>query len=541
MFRIVAKRISVKLALALALWSSSFSSGFCQGDISAALVMIRLSSPGPVTARGQILDKATLQNFYAGRGYNLAWDASGVGLGWRAAEIVSTLAAADAEGLEPSDYHIGAIRELAAATEESDKIDRDLLISDGLSRYARDMTVGRLSPAQTDERAEAAKAFDQLDCLEFAASLEPASLADFLAAFAPSTPEYKALKRLLAQLRLVADAGGWSPLMDGGTVHPGQHDPGVPSLRRRMIAEGRLSPSAGKLDSDLYDRPLAAAVAEFQRQHGLKPDGALGKDTRAALDTPVETRIHQAVVNLERLRWPPALTNGRRVEVNLAAYSLNVFQDGESVLAMPVVVGTPENPTPVLDSRIVAVVLNPNWTLPPAVIKEILPKIKQNANYLASHGIAREQEDGKVRLVQPPGPTNPLGHYKFVIPNNQDIYLHDSPDAAKFRYENRTYSHGCVRLGNPAALAALLLEDQLNRLPDGLDVMVQTGSTRHIALQKPVPVSLIYRTAWLDADGDLVLGQDGYGRDQLLWAKMHKLRQFAAKRVVEHVGDAGTL
>jgi murein L,D-transpeptidase YcbB/YkuD len=256
---------------------------------------------------------------------------------------------------------------------------------------------------------------------------------------------------------------------------------------------------------------------------------------------PVEARLRQVAVNMERARWADPPGEGRRVEVNLAAYSLNVYQDGQSLLSMPVVVGTKENPTPILASRITAVVLNPNWTLPPAVIKEILPRLREDRGYLAARGIAREESDGKVRLVQPPGPTNPLGHYKFVIPNDQDIYLHDSPDSRKFHYENRAYSHGCVRLGDPAALANLLLDDQMSRFPDGLDGVIQTGDTRHIALVKPVPVSLVYRTAWLDAEGRLVLGQDGYGRDELLWTALHKPRRSGAKRIADRLGQSNAL
>jgi murein L,D-transpeptidase YcbB/YkuD len=503
--------------------------------------MIRLSSPGPLTAAGQVLDKQALRSFYSGRDFTLAWDRPGVGLGWRAAIVASALATADAQGLDPADYHIDAIRRLAAAADVIGRIDRDLLISDGLLRYARDVVGGKLSQSETDERVAARPAFNVQDCLAFTAALGPDRLDGYIDSLSPPNSEYRLLRQALARYRAIADSGGWQSLPDGGTLHPGQRDPAVPALRNRMIAEGRMAANPSRSDPELYDRTLAAAVAQFQREHALKPDGAIGKDTRAALDEPVDARIRQTAVNLERLRWSSAPPEGRRVEVNLAAYSLNVYQDGQSVLQMPVVVGTRDNPTPILDSRIVSVVLNPNWTLPPAVIKEILPKIRQNAAYLASRGIVREQEDGKIRLVQPPGPTNPLGHYKFVIPNDQDIYLHDSPDAAKFHYENRTYSHGCVRLGDPAALAALLLEDQLNRLPDGLEALVQGGATKHIALQKPVPVSLVYRTAWLDADGGLVLGQDGYGRDQLLWTAMHKPHRPQVRRLAACVAATGAL
>jgi murein L,D-transpeptidase YcbB/YkuD len=178
--------------------------------------------------------------------------------------------------------------------------------------------------------------------------------------------------------------------------------------------------------------------------------------------------------------------------------------------------------------------------LPPNVIKEMMPRIRDDDSYLRSKGIAREESDGHMRLVQPPGPTNPLGRYKFIMPNDKDIYLHDSPDAAKFRYALRAYSHGCIRLSNPAGLAALLLDDRVATLPDGgLDALVQKGETRHIALSKPVPVSLVYRTAWLDGDGHLVIGEDSYGRDLRLWKALHKAKTAGpSRKVAERTASA---
>jgi murein L,D-transpeptidase YcbB/YkuD len=192
-----------------------------------------------------------------------------------------------------------------------------------------------------------------------------------------------------------------------------------------------------------------------------------------------------------------------------------------------------------ISSRITTVVLNPNWTLPPNVIKEMLPRIHEDDDYLRSKGIDREEADGHVRLVQPPGPSNPLGHYKFVMPNDKDIYLHDSPDVAKFHYALRAYSHGCIRLSNPAALANLLLDDRIATLPDGgLGAMVQTWETRHIALTKPVPVSLVYRTTWLDGNGQLVIGEDSYGRDLRLWKALHKAKPAVARKIAERTASA---
>lgn len=510
--------------------------------IESSLAVLRLVSPSDVLVAGQLLDKQALRAFYGRRNYALAWDEGGQGLDERASVVFTILSNADTEGLEPADYHVREIAELANAVNAAERVDRDLLLTDGLIRYATDVAGGKLTSHQTDERFVDRQSQGLPEYLTSASWLDAGELKTFLDGLAPATPEYVALKRMLGQLRLLNASGGWESLPDGQTIRPGMHDPAVPALRQRLIEEWRIPATTvvRKGNEDLYDTLLSAAVASFQSQHGIKPDGVVGKDTRAALDLPVEARVHQVVVNMERARWAPDIPlAGRSIVVNLASYSLNVYQDGSSVLTMPVVVGSAENQTPMIASNITTVVLNPNWTLPPKVIKEMLPRIHEDSDYLANKGIARESmEDGRVRLVQPPGPTNPLGRYKFIMPNDQDIYLHDSPDVAKFRYALRAYSHGCIRLGNPAALAALLLDDRVASLPDGLDALVHTGETRHIALTKPVPVALVYRTVWLDRDGKLVMGQDSYGRDARMWRALQKARA-TGRKVAERNAFSG--
>jgi murein L,D-transpeptidase YcbB/YkuD len=542
MFRIGVSRAFRAAFYAAALAMLAITGASADQGREASLATLRLAPPGDMLVAGQMLDKQALRTFYSRRRDMLAWDESRQGLGDRASVVFTILSNADAEGLDPADYHVREIAELANAGNDTQRLNRDLLLTDGLIRYATDVAGGKLTSHQTDERFVDRQSQGLPDYLASASSLDAGALKSFLDGLPPASPEYAALKRMLSQLRLLNESGGWEALPDGQTIRPGEHDPAVPALRQRLIEEWRIPATTivRKGREDLYDPLLAAAVASFQAQHGIKPDGVIGKDTRAALDLPVEDRVRQIVVNMERARWMPDIPlEGRSIVVNLASYSLNVYQDGNPVLTMPVVVGSPENQTPMIASNITTVVLNPNWTLPPNVIKEMLPRIHEDSDYLATKGIAREaMEDGRIRLVQPPGPTNPLGHYKFVMPNDQDIYLHDSPDVAKFRYALRAYSHGCIRLGNPAALAALLLDDRVDSLPDGLDALVQKGETRHIALSKPVPVALVYRTAWLDRDGRLVMGQDSYGRDARMWRALQKARA-TPRKVAERNAFSG--
>jgi murein L,D-transpeptidase YcbB/YkuD len=503
-------------------------------------VATTLSAPGGLIVAGQILDQDRLRSFYSARGYALVWDTSDSVREARTTAVLDTLRAALTEGLEPTDYHIEQIDALATATTDKERLDRDFLITDGVLRYAGDVSGGKLMPGQTDERTATKPTLNAVDWLNAAISLDPTALTAKLASLPPTDGLYSALKIKLTQLRGIAAAGSWPVLPEGGSIHPNGHDSAVPALRLRLLAEGYLTAQQGIApvkDAELYGLELASGVARFQADHGIKPDGVIGKDTRLALNMSVEARIDQVVVNLERARWIDIPLSGRMVEVNLPGYSLKVYQDGKPVMAMPVVVGNPDHPTPILATRITNVILNPTWTLPPVVLKELAPKIRADADYLAEKGIERQGD----RLVQPAGPSNPLGRYKFVMPNDQDIYLHDTSEPGKFRYVLRAYSHGCVRLGDPASLAALLLDDQIAKLPASLDDLVQTGETRQIGLSKPVPVSLVYRTAWLDADGHLVTGGDIYKRDSRLWVALHKPRPAAASSALNNARPSRVL
>jgi murein L,D-transpeptidase YcbB/YkuD len=542
MFWLTGQRPMKFVSCAIAVLALITTEARAAAEPRASLAMIQLEAPGDLVVAGQPLDKDMLHAFYVYRHYALAWDGPEPGLSSRAAAVYATLASATREGLEPADYHVGEISALANATSDVDRLNRDLLITDGLIHYASDVTAGRLTSRQTDERYDDHPGLGLPQYLAAAATLAPVDLPPFLSNLSPQSPQYLAVKAMLANARRYADAGGWNQLPDGPSLRPGMRDPIVPLLRQRLLAEGWLlanSKRAGRGNDDLYDQTLSSAVAAFQSEHAIKSDGVIGKDTRASLNDSAESRVQQLAVNLERLRWGEVPVQGRAVEVNLASYSLKVYEDGIPILSMPVVVGSRENPTPMIASHITTVVLNPNWTLPPNVIKEMLPRIREDDEYLSSRGIAREEQDGHIRLVQPPGPTNPLGHYKFIMPNDKDIYLHDSPDVAKFRYALRAYSHGCIRLSNAAALAALLLDDRIATLPDGgLDGLVQKGTTRHIALSKPVPVSLVYRTTWLDNEGRLVIGEDSYGRDARLWKAMHKSKTQTNRKIAERTASA---
>jgi murein L,D-transpeptidase YcbB/YkuD len=301
----------------------------------------------------------------------------------------------------------------------------------------------------------------------------------------------------------------------------GDRDAAVPRLRERLARENADGPVGS---GDLFDAPLEAAVRHFQARHGLDVDGAIGRRTRAALDTPVAARIAQLSANLERRRWLGEAPGARQVRVNVAAFTLDAIDGPDVALRMRVVVGKPFRPSPEFSDRIRYLVLNPYWEVPPTLAaQDKLPLIRRDPGYLAREHLrvlqgwgdkAREIDPASVdwrrvrtplpyRLRQDPGPWNALGRIKFMFPNGFDVYLHDTPSRELFAQAERSFSSGCIRLQQPLALAAWLLAGNPKWTPEQLQAALDSGQTQTVSLREPVPVYLLYWTAWVAADGEV--------------------------------------
>ncbi|GIL38661.1 L,D-transpeptidase family protein [Roseiterribacter gracilis] len=489
-------------------------------------------------------DAATLDRFYAPRGWEPAWiEATGPNEWGQAA--LNAIAQSDADGLDPQRYHTAEIM-LRAKGDATARLDADLLLTRALLRYTNDLRFGQVAPGAIDERGPDVEVGDPVPLLAGVRMAPRDQAAAAFASLAPQTAEYRALKRALGIYRTITKTtASWPqvPSITGPTaLKPGQHDAvAVPALRERMIAGGWHANGQVIAEPDLYDDALAEAVMDFQQKHGIDADGAIGKNTRAALNATPADRAKQIAVNLERARWLGPELKGRHVLVNIGSFWLTAIEDGKTVLQMPVVVGAAYRQTPTFSSKITALVVNPRWTVPRTIaVKDILPKVRQDPGYMQVRGLevydGRETGGGPIdpyeidwkrasilryRLVHPPGPKNPLGRFKFVIPNTDDIYLHDTPETAKFQRDLRFFSSGCVRVGDARALASFVLPTVQ---PNKIDEALNLGSTVTISAAHPVPVHLIYRTAWLDETGNLVLGQDFYGRDSRLLQAVERPR-----------------
>lgn len=375
-------------------------------------------------------------------------------------------------------------------------------------RQARIETGQRLRPIDVDPLWALQPPVRDL-AAEFAAARAEGRLEAWLRALAPADPRYAAL--LAARPRyakLVAD-GGWTALPPGPVLKAGDTHPSVPALRQRLAAEGFAAPAA--TPEEVFDAPLSAVVERFQTLHGLEIDGVVGPETRRALDVTAAARLAQIDANLERYRWSPAVLPADRVEVDTGLAEATLFERGAPVLTMRVVVGDLKHKTPMFASRLEAVVVNPPWNVPSSIATaEILPKAARDKGYLARNGF--RFVDG--RLQQRPGPGNSLGRLKFDLPSPFGVYLHDTPGKSAFARRVRALSHGCMRLEKPRELAVALLGPQGWTLPQ-IDAAIAQMTTRRIGLDKPVPLFVVHRTAFVDADG-LHLRPDVYGWDAAL-------------------------
>lgn len=342
---------------------------------------------------------------------------------------------------------------------------------------------------------------------EFEAARGKERFGPWLQTLGPPGQAYQDLRAAQRRyLRLVV-IGGWPCLPQGPVMREGDADPLAGDLRRRLRAEGYEITGEG----DHFDAPLASALKTFQVRHGLAPDGVLGPRTRASLDVSAQARLAQIEANLERARWLPRPLAAERLEVDVASATATLFEADTPVLTMRVVVGDLKHKTPIFASRLEAVVVNPPWNVPASIATtEILPRAARDPGYLSRNEF--RFVDG--RLQQRPGAANALGRLKFDLQSPYGVYLHDTPAKSAFARDSRTLSHGCMRLENSEALAKWLLARQ-GWSANQLNKAIASGDTRRIVLDRPLPLLVVYRTAFVDESG-LNLRPDPYRWDAAL-------------------------
>jgi len=449
-------------------------------------------------------------------------------------EVVTN--AAD-EGLDPDDYHAAELSRYWSSRSPEDLARLDTLITLAFITWTNDASVGRVHPRLKHPDLFASAADRQLDSVEvvraYLAAEEPAS---YLQQLTPQHRYYRGLRAALKRYGALRDSGGWSPVPDGPTLHPGDEDSRVIELRRRLAVTGEYIGQAP--ESAVFDDALRTAIEAFQTTHGLEPDGVVGPATLAALNVSVDDRIRQIEMNMERWRWTSHDLGNPYVMVDIAGFDLQAVVDDEVALEMPVIVGKLHHESPVFSDHIKYIEFNPFWNLTPNIARhETVPRLRRDPDYLADKHIrvfdgwgadARELDPSRIdwnavkhpggfKFRQDPGPWNALGTMKFVFPNEYSVYLHDTPNHSLFGESRRAFSHGCIRLSDPARLAEFILglERSPWRMAD-IEAVLDSKKRTVKPLGKPLAVHLTYETAWVDGEGRLHFAPDVYGRDEKL-------------------------
>jgi murein L,D-transpeptidase YcbB/YkuD len=478
----------------------------------------------------------TARAFYERQGYQPVW-IEGSRPGDAAADLLAAVDGVRAEGLDPADYDLGPTAEMLngrsrnpfkrSALKPEQVAEAELRLTGTFLKLASHLLTGRVEPAAVDSHW-----FGQRRQVDLGAVLDRAlggtGVAPALHGLAPQHEQYALLKETLQKYGEIEQRGGWpTNVRTRLKLRDGVRDPGVVVLRRRLAATGELPAEAGS--SDVVDAALIEAVKRFERRHGLPEDGALDAEAVRALNVPVSDRVRQIELNLERWRWLPESFGDRYVLVNVPTFTLTAVDGGQPALVMRVVAGEKENPTPIFSDQMTTVVFSPYWNIPETIArKETIPAVLRDPEYLRKNDLELvrgsqvvhpasvdwTEDDPDFRIRQRPGARNSLGQVKFMFPNQFDVYLHDTPADSLFNAAQRGFSHGCVRVERPRALAQWVLAGQAEWTPEKIDAAMRSGQEQHVALARKVPVYIVYQTVWVDGDGIVHFATDLYGHDE---------------------------
>ena len=351
-------------------------------------------------------------------------------------------------------------------------------------------------------------------------------VASNLPIFSPHTVAY--VEQAVARYQGIVAQGGWPIVPATKKLKLGVVDPDVEVLRRRLMISGDLSLSAGI--SPAFDTYVDSAVKRFQARHGLPSDGVLGQFSYAAMNVSAPVRLGQLETNLVRLRSMSGELGQRYVMVNIPAAQIEAVENGRVVLRHTAIVGKIDRQTPILNSAINEIIVNPYWNAPESIVrKDIIPLMRKNPQYLAENAIRILGPDGneidpatidwntedaaKFRFRQDPGKINAMASVKINFPNPHATYMHDTPSQGLFNKLMRFDSSGCVRVQNVRDLVTWLLRDTPGWDRQLFEQTIKSGESVPVQLAEPVPVYFTYISAWSTGDGVAHFRDDIYGRD----------------------------
>jgi murein L,D-transpeptidase YcbB/YkuD len=500
--------------------------------------------------------------FYEGRTFEPAWSGDGA-RAKDAKALMEGIEGASAHGLDPADYHLAAIQGLGEQLQSVDAFQRDLLLAkrdmlltDAFLKLAQHLDEGVANPFYSGgNQRKPSSPTDRVAVLTGA--LASRSVKEALENLAPQTKEYANLQKALTWMQEEAARAQWPKVDDGKKIEPGDANPRVVQVRRRLEAEGFLKPAPAPVEKtraeiaaemqapalgsaeEGYDEQLEAAVKDFQSRYGLEADGVVGKRTILMMNRTPAWRVCQIKINLDRLRaLKHVITTERYALVNVPDFSLTISEGGKPVNSMKVIVGRLDRKSPLMSDMIRFIVFSPKWHVPRSIaVKDKLPKIKKDPSFIRRQGMKMytvgetgiEEVDAETidwsevdasnfsyRIVQAAGDANALGRVKFMFPNRHDVYLHDTPTKNLFSHDQRTDSSGCIRISDPVWLAQYLLKDKEDWTRERIDASMRRATPLQEDISEHMPIHILYITAWADDAGIPVFRHDVYGYDAVV-------------------------
>lgn len=506
------------------------------------LTLEKSTQESPAMLRGsRLLKLGEAYQFYAHRNFDPIWSEEGR-LTELAYEFRFELRQSLYDGLQPATYHLALINSYVATVEKREAAkeglvpkelaELELLMTDAFFALAEDLDLGIVNPEGlaakwSIPRKRKALEYDSL----LTQAWRTAELRSQLALLYPKTPSYSKGKLLFRQLeeRAKGKEINWKPIKTDRVLRPGESNATLLQVRERLAFWGYLE-ALGRTDPKIYDSLLVRQVLAFQAERGIKVDGVLGYATLQALNESPAQLMDKIKVNLERMRWiPEHFFRGEAILVNVPSFDLVYHKGADTLFTTKVIVGTLKHQTPVFTAPLSYLVFSPYWNIPPSIAKnETLPAIRKNANYLqrnnmevvntAGQPLTSSQVNWNAKpfpylIRQKPGESNALGQVKFMFPNPNNVYLHDTPAKQLFDQDLRAFSHGCIRMAQPRDFAELLLKNSEGWTSEKVGLAMGQDKEKIVNLPYKIPVGIVYFTFWTEANGKPRFFVDIYKRD----------------------------
>jgi murein L,D-transpeptidase YcbB/YkuD len=455
-------------------------------------------------------DATTLRNFYKARNYEFAWFATD-GPTEQARGLWSLYASeGDSAKKEPGEKlkeRMDTILQkdsLSIVKNDSSFVQTELTLTNQLIQYASEHP-GHIS-SQDIYSLVPAKRYDPLQLAD--SILNKQKNAEQYS----SNKAYSLLKQQLTTYFAISKNGGWQPIQNAANLRKGSKSPAVVAIKKRLQLTKEY---AGADTTNIFSDSLVSAIKIYQQHNGFKPTGQINDSLIASMNIPVEQRIEQILINMNRAMWMPPSADSNRLQVNIPSYMLYAYERSNKVFEMPVIVGKEGNSTVMFSGDINEIVFDPTWNVPESIVRnEIVPAMKKDPNYLKKHHMEKTGgSDSLPTIKQLPGKDNSLGRVKFLFPNSHDIYLHDTPDKNLFAKNDRAFSHGCIRVADAQKLAEYLLRNQSDWNSQKIKSAMNAGKEESVKLKQEEPVSITYYTAWVDETGMMNFRNDVYGHD----------------------------